>query len=75
MQDEARGQGPDRSNALRPAHALLLVPYLALLWPGLYARSEPTLFGFPFFYWYQFAWVLLSAVLTALVHVVTRTPR
>jgi len=30
------------------------------------------LFGFPFFYWYQFAWVPLSAVLTGIVYLVTR---
>ncbi|CAN5227089.1 hypothetical protein BH10PSE17_BH10PSE17_38910 [soil metagenome] len=43
---------------------LLLIPYIGLLWPAFYAFDEPRLFGFPFFYWYQFAWVIGSAVLT-----------
>ena len=75
MQHGSPEPSPDRTNALRPAHALLLLPYFALLWPGLYAKAEPALFGFPFFYWYQFAWVLVSAVLTAIVHVITRRAR
>jgi hypothetical protein len=29
---------------------LLLVPLLLLVYPGLYARITPELFGFPFFY-------------------------
>jgi Protein of unknown function (DUF3311) len=64
---------PDRTNALRPAHLILLLPYIALLWPAFYARTEPVLFGFPFFYWYQFVWVLISAVVTAAVYLMTRT--
>jgi Protein of unknown function (DUF3311) len=47
---------------------LLLLPALGLLFPALYARETPTLFGFPFFYWYQFAWVFLTAAITALVY-------
>lgn len=53
-------------------YLLLLLPYFGLLWPSLYTRIEPTLFGFPFFYWYQFLWVPLSAVLTGIVYLVTR---
>ena len=47
---------------------LLLLPYLGLLFPQLYARNTPTLWGFPFFYWYQFAWVLLAAILIGIVY-------
>jgi Protein of unknown function (DUF3311) len=49
-------------------YVLLLVPYVALLWVPFYNRVDPTLFGFPFFYWYQLAWVPLSALLTYLVY-------
>jgi len=28
----------------------------------------PTLWGFPFFYWYQFAWVILTSMLLAMVY-------
>ena len=47
---------------------LLILPAIGLLFPALYARDTPTLFGFPFFYWYQFAWVFLTAAITALVY-------
>ena len=58
---------PSRSSR-RGWSALLLLPYLGLCFPGLYARATPTLAGFPFFYWYQFAWVFLTAVLLAVVY-------
>ncbi len=51
---------------------LLVLPYLGLLFPSFYAAQDPVLFGFPFFYWYQFAWVIISAVLTAIVYRATR---
>jgi hypothetical protein len=47
---------------------LLLLPYFGLLFPQLYARSTPSMWGFPFFYWYQFAWVLLASLLMALAY-------
>lgn len=42
---------------------LLGLPFVALLWTGSYNRSEPTLAGIPFFYWYQLAWVPLGVLL------------
>ena len=51
---------------------LLLVPILALAFPGLYSRWEPELAGFAFFYWYQFAWVPLTALITGIVYRKTR---
>ena len=50
---------------------LLIVPALALAFPAFYSRPAPELFGFPFFYWYQIAWILLSALLTAIVYFAT----
>ena len=47
---------------------LLLVPCLAILAIPFYNRVEPRLLGFPFFYWYQFLWVVLSSGITALVY-------
>jgi hypothetical protein len=49
-------------------YLLLALPFLGLLYPPLYAKDSPELFGFPFFYWYQLAWVPLAAVLTWIVH-------
>ena len=51
---------------------LLLLPFLALAFPVIYAKQEPSLFGFPFFYWYQFAWLIASGILTWIVYVATR---
>jgi hypothetical protein len=47
---------------------LLLLPYIGLLWVPFYNFGDPTLFGFPFFYWYQLAWVPASALLTWLAY-------
>jgi hypothetical protein len=47
---------------------LLLLPFVGLLWVPFYNFQDPTLFGFPFFYWYQLAWVPISSVLIWLVY-------
>jgi hypothetical protein len=47
-------------------YLLLLLP-LVLLWVPSYNRLEPSLAGIPFFYWYQMAWVFITAVLTWIV--------
>jgi Protein of unknown function (DUF3311) len=51
---------------------LLLLPFAALLAVPLYNRAEPALLGFPFFYWYQFLWVPVTALLIYLVYKKTR---
>jgi hypothetical protein len=52
-------------------YVLFLVQFVAVLWPPFYNSIEPTWFGVPFFYWYQMLWVLVSAVLTAIVYWMT----
>jgi hypothetical protein len=47
---------------------LLVLPYIGLCFPQMYTRMTPELFGFPFFYWYQFAWVVLASALMGLVY-------
>jgi hypothetical protein len=47
---------------------LLVLPYLGLCFPKVYARSLPVLWGFPLFYWYQFAWVVITSLLLAIVY-------
>ena len=51
---------------------LLLLPWIAMIWVPSYNKVEPQLFDFPFFYWYQLAWVLISAVITAVVYFKTK---
>jgi Protein of unknown function (DUF3311) len=45
---------------------LLLPPVVLPLWVPLYDKTDPTLWGFPFFYWFQFALILMSAALTSI---------
>jgi hypothetical protein len=59
---------------MRRWYVLLALPFLGLLYPPLYATENPELFGFPFFYWYQFVWVPVTAGLTYLVYRKTRPP-
>jgi hypothetical protein len=47
---------------------MLALPYAALCFPALYARATPVLFGVPFFYWYQFAWVAITSLLLYAVY-------
>ena len=53
-----------------PVLLLLLVPLL-VVWVPFYNTVEPTLFGFPFFYWFQLAWILVSMCITAYVYYAT----
>jgi hypothetical protein len=68
MAERERGRGRKR----RYWNWLLATPLLLLVYPGMYARSAPALLGFPFFYWYQFAVVVATALLTGLVYWLTR---
>ncbi|MFF6951285.1 DUF3311 domain-containing protein [Streptomyces iakyrus] len=46
----------------------LIAPFVAMLWVGSYAKTDPAFIGIPFFYWYQMAWVLISTVLTMIAY-------
>lgn len=52
-------------------YLLFVVQFLIILWPPFYNRVDPTVMGIPFFYWFQLLWVIVSAVLTAVVYVST----
>ena len=47
---------------------LLLIPFVATLMVPLYNTREPSLWGFPFFYWYLFLWLLLTPLLIWIVY-------
>jgi hypothetical protein len=59
---------PTRTGLLVAAGVCLLVPLVALMWVGSYARETPKLGGIPFFFWYQFAWVFVTSALTYTAH-------
>jgi uncharacterized protein DUF3311 len=52
-------------------YLLLLVQFVAVLWPPFYNKAEPALIGLPFFYWYQLACIVGGAILTAIVYFAT----
>ena len=73
--DDVEGRETSRAPSRRGSRAwylLLLPPFVGLLWVPFYARATPRLFGFPFFYWYQFAWVIVTALLTWIVFRIVR---
>ena len=53
-------------------YVLLLIQFPAVLVTGIYTRETPKISGIPFFYWYQFAWIIVSVILTGIVYVATR---
>jgi hypothetical protein len=57
-----------RSSGRNRWNLLLVLPFVALLWVPFYNALEPTLWGIPFFYWYQFLWVILTSGLIIWVH-------
>ena len=64
---------PASPNRLTAWHLLLLIPYVAVLWVPFYNTAEPRVFGFPFFYAYQLAWVVISSIITGIVYLATRS--
>ena len=48
---------------------------MAVLWPPFYNTVEPAWYGIPYFYWYQMLWVVIGAVLTAVVYFATEFNR
>ncbi|MEU0877566.1 DUF3311 domain-containing protein [Lentzea sp. NPDC005914] len=50
---------------------LLILPLLMLITPW-FNMDEPRLFGLPFFYWFQFAFVPLGVLCVGLVYVKTK---
>ncbi len=52
---------PANKGLMALAGLLVLLPIIALMLVGTYARKDPVLFGFPFFIWYQFVWVFVCS--------------
>jgi hypothetical protein len=66
--------GSGRTSRVWGWYLLLIIPFIATLWVPFYNSLEPVFAGIPYFYWYQFAWVFISAVITAIVYFATREP-
>jgi len=60
---------PPRTRAARAlVYALFLLIAVVALWVPFYNRAEPAMYGIPFFYWFQLAWILVTAAATALAY-------
>jgi len=51
---------------------LLIIPFALVAWVPLYNRIEPTLWGIPFFYWYQLAAIIVGALVVMAVYFLDR---
>lgn len=61
------------SPAVRVVVAVLLIaPFAVYLAVPSYARVKPRLAGFPFFYWWQLVWVILTALFIGIAYLLTR---
>jgi hypothetical protein len=54
---------------------LLWIPVVVPLIVPFYNRTEPTLLGFPFFYWCQLAYVFLAMLIVSIVRGLTARRR
>jgi hypothetical protein len=66
---------PLPASTMALAGVLLLIPLVALAIVPVYAKAGPRLWGFPFFYWYQFLWVFLASGFTYCAHMVINHAR
>jgi hypothetical protein len=65
------GSRTDRS----PWNWLLLIPIVLPLLTFIYNRETPTLFGFPFFFWFQMLFAPLAVVAGVAVFYLSRRSR
>ncbi len=57
-----------------PWNWLLVIPIVVPLLTPLYNFDSPRLWGFPAFYWIQFAFILLGVITTSIVYRMTKRP-
>ncbi|GAA5157590.1 MULTISPECIES: DUF3311 domain-containing protein [Amycolatopsis] len=55
----------------RPWNLFLLIPLLMLVTPW-FNFDRPRLFGLPFFYWFQFVYVIIGVASVAVVYLTTK---
>ncbi len=52
---------------------LLSIGIVVPLLVGLYDRTDPTLWGFPFYFWFQFAMIPVVSLLTFIAFKISQT--
>ena len=71
-----QGPPPTDKGKMALAGVLLVDPdRRAPLGAAATPRSSPKLFGFPFFFWYQFLWVFICSALTWTAYKLTLSAR
>jgi hypothetical protein len=70
MNPQNTGRGSQRSG-WSWWYLLFVIQFIVSLWVSFYNRVDPTWIGIPFFYWYQMLWVIIGAILTAIVYFAT----
>ncbi len=65
-------RGPARPLPYVIAGILIAVAIVMPLAVPMYAKADPVLCGFPFFYWYQLLWVFIAAGLLGIAYLIMR---
>ncbi|HEU4812039.1 MAG TPA: DUF3311 domain-containing protein [Nocardioides sp.] len=74
MTDARPPQPGARTRGLWIGICLLLTPAILLpLLVPLYDKPDPTLLGFPFYYWFQMAMIPAAVVLTVIAYYLAKT--
>lgn len=72
MSEASEVSGKEEQPVVTPVRVVialcLFAPFVAMLWVGSYAKTDPVVIGIPFFYWYQMVWVLISTALTMVAY-------
>ena len=45
-------------------YVILFIPFFVAIWVPLFNRIEPSIYGIPFFYWFQFILIVVAAAVT-----------
>ena len=73
---DAATRGPAKPGPYVISGILLLIAIVVPLFVPAYAFDEPRLAGMPFFYWYQMAWIPVTAALVGISYwLVTKEDR
>jgi hypothetical protein len=62
-----------RPSTLATVAVMLTIAIMGSLWVPIFARTQPQLGGFPFFYWYQLILVPVTSLLCWICYLLLRT--
>jgi Protein of unknown function (DUF3311) len=71
IHDAAHDQQGQSRGGWSSWYLLFVIQFVAVLWPPFFNKADPSFIGVPFFYWYQLLWIILGAILTAIVYFAT----